>query len=242
MRYLMTFSYDGSNFYGYQVQNNKRTVQGEIENCLTKINGNKKVKIVGSGRTDRGVHAMGQRAHFDFKEMDLDRLKTSLNKLLPLDIYIQKIEKVKDDFHARFDVVKKEYIYIINMGEYNPLKYNYEYQLNQKLNIAKMKEAAKYLVGEHNFKSFTKTDEEKEDYIRIIYDIDFVVKNNILTISFVGSGFLRYMVRNIVGLLVEVGLDKTNSDIAKKILDSCDRTKGFKTFSPNGLYLNKVYY
>lgn len=242
MRYLMTFSYDGSNFYGYQVQNNKRTIQGEIEKCLTKINGNKKIKIVGSGRTDRGVHAMGQRAHFDFKEMDLAKLKTSLNKLLPLDIFVQKIEQVKDDFHARFDVSKKEYIYIINMGEYNPIKYNYEYQLNKELDIGKMKEASLYLIGKHNFKAFTKTDEEKDDYVRTIYDIVFEEKNHILTIKFIGSGFLRYMIRNIVGLFVEVGLGKVEPNIAKKILDSCDRTKGFKTFSPNGLYLNKVYY
>ena len=242
MRYLMTFSYDGSNFYGYQVQNNKRTVQGEIENCLTKINGNKKVKIVGSGRTDRGVHAIGQRAHFDFKEVDVLKLQTSLNKLLPLDIYIKKIENVPDDFHARFDVVKKEYIYKINMGEYNPLKYNYEYQLNQKLNINKMKDAAKHLIGEHDFKAFTKTDEEKDDFVRTIYNIDFDCTNDILTIKFEGSGFLRYMVRNIVVLLVEVGLEKALPNVALDVLESCDRTKGFKTFSPNGLYLNKVYY
>ena len=242
MRYLMTFSYDGSNFYGYQVQNNKRTVQDEIEKCLTKINGNKKVKIVGSGRTDRGVHAMGQRAHFDFKEMDVKRLHTSLNKLLPNDIYIRKVELVNEDFHARFDVVKKEYIYKINMGEYNPIKYNYEYQLNCQLDISKMKKAAKYLIGEHNFKSFTKTDEEKDDYVRTIYDIKFEEINNVLTITFIGSGFLRYMVRNMVGLLVDVGLGKVDSEETIKILESCDRTKAGKTFSPNGLYLNKVYY
>ena len=203
MRYLMTFSYDGSNFYGYQVQNNKRTVQGEIENCLTKINGDKKVRIVGSGRTDRGVHAMGQRAHFDFKEIDVTKLRTSLNKLLPVDIFIKKIEIVPDDFHARFDVKKKEYIYKINMGEYNPLKYNYEYQLNMLLDIEQMKKASKFLIGKHNFKSFTKTDEEKDDYVRTIFNIDFSVCDDILTIKFEGSGFLRYMVRNIVGLLVE---------------------------------------
>ena len=242
MRYLMTISYDGSNFYGYQVQNNKRTIQGEIEKCLTKINGNKKVKIVGSGRTDRGVHAMGQRAHFDFKEMDIIKLKNSLNKLLPEDIYIKQIETVADDFHARFNVTKKEYIYIINMGEYNPLKNKYEFQLNKKLNISKMKEAAKYLIGEHNFKSFTKTDEEKDDYVRTIFTIDFVLNNDLLTISFIGTGFLRYMVRNIVGLLVEVGLEKVEPNATLDILNSCDRTKAFKTFSPNGLYLNKVYY
>lgn len=242
MRYLMTFSYDGSNFYGYQVQNNKRTVQGEIEKELSRINGNKKVKIVGSGRTDRGVHAIGQRAHFDFKEMDPLKLKSSLNKLLPEDIYIKNIEVVNDDFHARFDVIKKEYIYIINIGEYNPIKYNYEFQLNKELNIIKMQKAAKYLIGEHNFKSFTKNDEEKEDFVRTIFDIEFIDDNNVLIIKFIGSGFLRYMVRNIVGLLVEVGLENVSPEITKDILESHDRTKAFKTFSPNGLYLNKVYY
>ena len=242
MRYLMTFSYDGSNYYGYQVQNNKVTVQGEIEACLTKINGNNKVKIVGSGRTDRGVHAYNQKAHFDYKEIDTNKLRNSLNKLLPDDIYIKTLEKVSDDFHARFDIKKKEYIYKINMGEYNPIEKDYVYQFNKQLNIDKMKEASRYLLGEHNFKSFTKTDEEKDDYVRTIYDIEYIVKDDTLTIKFVGSGFLRYMIRNIVGLLVEVGQEKVNPDVAKTILDSQDRTKAFKTFSPNGLYLNQVYY
>ena len=242
MRYLMTFSYDGSNYYGYQVQNNKVTVQGEIEACLTKINGNNKVKIVGSGRTDRGVHANNQKAHFDYKEIDTNKLRNSLNKLLPDDIYIKTLEKVSDDFHARFDIKKKEYIYKINMGEYNPIEKDYVYQFNKQLNIDKMKEASRYLLGEHNFKSFTKTDEEKDDYVRTIYDIEYIVKDDTLTIKFVGSGFLRYMIRNIVGLLVEVGQEKVNPDVAKTILDSQDRTKAFKTFSPNGLYLNQVYY
>ena len=145
MRYLITFSYDGSNFYGYQIQNNERTVQGEIEKVLTKINGNKKITISASGRTDRGVHAINQKAHFDC-ELDGNKIFNSMNKMLPKDIYIKKIEKVDNDFHARFSVQKKEYIYIINMGEYDPLMRNYQYQYNKKLDVDKMKLASNYLI------------------------------------------------------------------------------------------------
>ncbi len=128
MRYLMTFSYDGTNFYGYQKQKNKRTVQDEIENVLSKIN-DKKISISASGRTDAGVHAINQKAHFDSSnEYDTDRLKHSMNKMLPDDIYIKNIKLVNDDFHARFNVTRKKYVYKINVGEYNPLDRNYIYQ------------------------------------------------------------------------------------------------------------------
>lgn len=244
MRYLMTFSYDGSNFYGYQKQNNERTVQGEIEKVLTKINGNNKVLISASGRTDRGVHAINQKAHFDMEINDIDKLLNSLNKLLPSDIYIKKIEKVSDDFHARFNVLKKEYIYKINMGEYNPLMRNYIYQYNDKLDIQKMIEASKYFIGTHNFKSFTKClkEYEENDYVRTIYDISFDLEDDILIIKFIGSGFMRYMVRNLVGTLIEVGQNKKTCEDIIKILSSMNRCEAGKTIEACGLYLNDVYY
>ena len=132
MRYLITFSYDGTNFYGYQKQINKRTVQGEIERVLSKIN-NEKIVISASGRTDAKVHAINQKAHFDLKKkFDQDKLINSMNKLLPKDIYIKRIEAVPDNFHARFNVKKKTYIYKINTGVYDPLTRNYIFQYNLK--------------------------------------------------------------------------------------------------------------
>lgn len=244
MRFLMTFSYDGSLFYGYQIQNNERTVQGEIEKVLTKLNSNKNVNIVASGRTDRFVHAYNQKAHFDMEINDRERFLKSLNKLLPKDIYVKTIEEVKPEFHARFDVSKKEYIYKINLGEYNPIMRNYIFQYNKKLDLKKMQEASKFLVGTHNFKSFTKELKEYEidDYIRTIYSIDFEVSNDLLIIKFTGSGFMRYMVRNLVGILVAVGEGKTSVCDVPMILNSQDRKMAGKTIDACGLYLNDVYY
>ena len=134
MRYFMTFSYDGSAFSGYQKQIKERTIQGEIEKALTKINGDISVSIHASGRTDAGVHAYNQKAHFDLdKEMDLSKLKYSLNSLLPDDIYIRGITIVADDFHARFDALEKTYHYVINMGEYLPVSNDYIYNYGYKL-------------------------------------------------------------------------------------------------------------
>ena len=133
MRYFMTFAYDGSKYKGYQVQPKEKTVQGEVEKALKKINGGKRVVIHASGRTDAGVHAYNQKAHFDLdmKNITPEKLKDGLNSLLPKDIYIKHIEIVPDDFHARYNVKAKEYIYIINMGEYNPIEKDYVYQYNK---------------------------------------------------------------------------------------------------------------
>lgn len=246
MRYFITFSYDGTKFNGYQKQPRVRTVQGEIEKALKQINDNKEVTISATGRTDAGVHALNQKAHFDLeKEFDLDKLKQGLNSLLPEDIYIKKVEKVLDNFHARFDAIGKEYVYIINMGEYNPLERNYVYQHCKKLDVVEMERALKYFEGTHNYKSFTKTDEEKDDYVRTISQTSLTRDNkdiNKIYLDFVGTGFLRYMVRNIVGLLIEVGEGKRRSEEVISILKAEDRTKAGKTANPEGLYLKNVFY
>lgn len=246
MRYLITFSYDGTGYSGYQKQPDKKTIQEEVENVLTKINGNQEVAISATGRTDAGVHALNQKAHFDLdKEIDVNDLKNSLNKMLPEDIYIKKVELVANDFHARFNVKAKEYIYKINLGEYNPIEKNYVYQYNKRLDVAEMERALKYLEGEHNFKSFTKASDEKEDYKRTIIraTLERNPKNvNELIISLIGTGFMRYMVRNIVGLLIEIGEGKRKSEDVFKILAAEDRTVSGKTAPPNGLYLNDIFY
>ena len=246
MRYLITFSYDGTGFAGLQKQPKERTIQGELEKVLKEINDNKKVEIHASGRTDAKVHALNQKAHFDLNiEITEDKLQKALNSLLPEDIYIKKVEKVSDNFHARFNAIGKEYIYIINMGEYNPLERNYVYQYNKKLDVSELERALKYLEGTHNYKSFTKTDEEKDDYIRTISQTNLLrdVKDvNKITLVFVGNGFLRYMVRNMVGTLIEVGEGKRKSEDVINILNKCDRRSAGKTANPEGLYLKNVFY
>ena len=246
MRYLITISYDGTNFSGYQKQPKERTIQGELEKALKEINGGKKVEVHASGRTDAKVHALAQRVHFDLNtKITCEKLEKALNSLLPDDIYVRKAEEVKEDFHARFSAIGKEYIYILNMGQYNPLERNYVYQHNEKLDVVEMERAMKYLEGTHNFKSFTKTDEEKDDYVRTISQTNLIRDTkdiNKITLVFVGTGFLRYMVRNIVGTLIEVGKCNLKSEQIIDILKTEDRRAAGKTANPEGLYLKNVFY
>lgn len=246
MRYLMTFSYDGSKFHGYQRQPNLRTVQEIIEEKLTMINGMKNVKIFSSGRTDALVHAINQKAHFDLdNNLEATKVKKSLNQLLlhqSNDLYIKDVKCVNDDFNARHDVIEKTYEYKINVGEYNPIEANYVYQYCKKLDINKMVEASKYLLGEHDFASFVKKDSLKEDSVRIIYTIDIREKNDYINIQVHGNGFMRYMVRNIVGLLISIGEGKKLPKEVKEILDKKDRIFASKTAPACGLYLKDVKY
>lgn len=246
MRYLITVSYDGTAFSGYQKQPKMRTIQGELEKVLKEISGGKKIEVHASGRTDAGVHALAQKIHFDL-DMNItpEKLSKGLNSLLPEDIFVRKVEEVKEDFHARFSAIGKEYIYILNMGEYNPLERNYVYQYNKKLDVVEMERTMKYLEGTHNFKSFTKTDEEKDDYIRTISQTNLIRDTkdiNKITLVFVGTGFLRYMVRNIVGTLIMVGEGKLRSEDIIEILSKEDRRAAGKTADSEGLYLKNVFY
>ena len=246
MRYFITFAYDGSKYKGYQKQPKQKTIQGEIEKALKKINSEEKVDIHASGRTDAGVHAYNQKAHFDLTtEITPEKLKDAINSLIPDDIYIRTVDVVDDDFHARYNVKAKEYIYKINMDEYDPIERDYVYQYNRRLDIVEIERALKYLEGTHDFKSFTKADDEKEDYTRTIIQTNLIrdVKNvNKITISFLGTGFLRYQVRNMIGTLIEIGEGKRKSEDIIEILKQKDRTQAGKTAAPEGLYLKDVLY
>ena len=243
MRYLITFSYDGSKYYGYQKQPNKNSIQAEIERVLTFINSNKKVNISASGRTDSGVHALNQSAHFDLdKDIEPEKIKNSVNKMLPSSIYIKDVLYVDNSFHARFNIIKKEYTYKINTGQYNPIECDYIYQYNKYLDVDKMYEAANYFIGEHDFTSYTKGNEEKESFIRTIYSIEIKKENDIINVIFCGSGFLRYMVRNMVGSLIEVGNGTRKPKDILEILKAKDRTKAGITAPACGLYLSNVFY
>jgi tRNA pseudouridine38-40 synthase len=246
MRYLITISYDGTNFSGYQKQPKQRTIQEELEKALKEINNGKKVDTSASGRTDAGVHALAQKVTFDLNtKITPEKLAKGLNSLLPEDIFVRRVEEVPEDFHARFSAIGKEYIYILNIGEYNPLERNYVYQHNKKLDVVEMERALKYFEGTHNFKSFTKTDEEKDDYVRTISQTNLIRDPkdlNKITLVFVGTGFLRYMVRNMVGILIEVGEGKLRSEEIIDILKKEDRKCAGKTANPEGLYLKNVFY
>ena len=246
MRYLISISYDGSKYNGYQKQVQGNTVQDKLEDVLTNINDKKHVSVSASGRTDAGVHALNQKVHFDLIiKISPDNLRKALNSLLPKDIYVRDCINVSDDFHARFDVKAKEYIYKINMGEYDPIMKDYIFQYCKKLDVVEMERALKYLEGTHDFKSFTSGDDRRDDYVRTIIQTNLIrdLKNvNMITISFLGTGFMRYMVRNLVGTLIQIGEGKYKSTEIIDILDAKDRRKAGMCADACGLYLKDVFY
>ena len=240
MRYLVTISYDGSNFYGFQRLKNKRSVQQEIEKVLKVINKNN-VEIKGAGRTVKGVHAYGQRASFDLDiEIPVDRLKKAMNDSLPDDIRIIEIEEVDDNFHARFNVKKKIYQYKINTGVYDPLLNNYYYQYDYNIDMDKLYKASRILLGVHNFKNFVSG--ERDNYDAIIYDINIEKKEEILSITFEGKSFYRYMVRNMVGALLDVSTGKYELKDLEKMLENPNNNKQMSCAPAQGLYLMKIMY
>lgn len=240
MRYLMTFSYDGTLFHGYQKQPNLRTIEGELESVLTSINDNKPVTIHSSGRTDRGVHAYNQKAHFDLDmDISLYKLKKAINTYIGKDIYVKDIKIVDNDFHARYMVKKKTYIYRLNEGEYNPLKRNYVFQYGKSLNLDILNREIKCLIGKHDFSAFVNMEEKKESYVRTIFDAYVNKNDDEIIFTFIGDGFLKYQIRNMVGALIETCTKKRN---LKDILESKDRTTFGKIAPPEGLYLVDVEY
>lgn len=243
MRYKIVFSYDGTFFCGYQKQPGQRSVEEELEKALFSINNHKKTSVTSSGRTDKGVHALKQTAHFDiYVEISLHKLKRALNSLLPEDIHVISTEIVDKGFHARYMVKKKTYRYIINMGEYDPLLRNYEYQYNRKLDVLKMKEAIKYFVGEHDFKNFVSNEAVKENYVRKIFNATIREKNEKVIIDFVGNGFMKYQVRNMVGTLIKIGQGTLEPSIINDIFSDVNGKIHILTAKSEGLYLIDVHY
>lgn len=243
MRFLIKFSYDGTNYSGFQTQPGLNTIQEKLEDALAIINNGKKTNIVATGRTDKGVHALCQYAHADI-DVDITeyKLKRAMNSNLPDDIHVIETHVVPNDFHARYFVKSKEYKYYINLGEYNPLERNYVFQYNYTLNVDKMKDAIQVFLGTHDFRAFVTESKEKENCVRTINYVNVEQENNKLIITFRGDGFLRYQVRNMVGILIRVGENKISTEDVERILMSKDRTTTGKTAPPEGLYLTNVSY
>lgn len=244
MRFLLKFSYDGIAYHGYQYQKGLDTIQKRLEEALEKINNNTKTNVIATGRTDKGVHALCQYAHVDLDiNITEQKLKRALNSNLPNDIHIIETKIVPKDFHARYNVKEKEYKYYINTGEYNPLERNYVFQYNYQLNIKKMQEAIKIFLGTHDFRAFVTDNKEKENCIRTITKATIEeLSNKKIVITFQGTGFLRYQVRNMVGILIQIGEDKITKQKLQEILDSKNRSNNGKTAPAVGLYLTKVMY
>lgn len=242
MRYLCIVEYDGTSYAGWQIQPDAVSIQETIEKVLSKIL-NIETKIYASGRTDAGVHAYGQTFHFNSKEIsDTGKFLYSLNSLLPDDIYVTSMKCVDDDFNARISAIDKTYIYILNMGEFDLFNRNYVYQLMNQLNIEKMIEASKCFLGEHNFQNFTSKTEDENNFTRVIYKLNIEKENNIVTFTFNGNGFMKYMIRFIVGTLIQVGLGKLNLDEINNLINTKERHIVSYKAPANGLYLVNVNY
>ena len=240
MRYLISVSYNGSKYFGFQRLDKKKTVQGELEKVLTKLN-KTVVYVKGAGRTDRGVHAKDQGVHFDLSvDIPPERLVDAINSMVDDGIHVNSAKIVDDNFHARFDVKQKQYTYIINMGKYNAIYDDFIYNYNRELNIKDMKKAIKYFKGGHSFEAFTSG--ERESYNSIIYDVKIKRKKDYLYITFVGKSFYRYMVRNMVGALMLVGQGKEKPEIIKDFLNKNEKVTNYTTVPANGLYLENVEY
>ena len=243
MRYLIKFSYDGTLFSGYQKQPGLRCVESEFERALFDINDHKETRIYGAGRTDRGVHANCQCAHIDIDvTITPYKLKCALNSLLPLDIHVFDVEEVEQSFNARFNVKRKTYKYIINCGEYNPIERNYVYQYGKELDVDKMREEIKSYLGVHDFKSFVSKDDINDSYEREIYDAHIDTIGDKIYIYFTGSGFMKYQVRNMVGVLFKIGKGKLDLGIVNKIFEDSSNEKVISTMAREGLYLENIEY
>ena len=239
----LTIEYDGKDFNGWQKQPNKLNIQGEIERAIKDITG-EEVDLIASGRTDAGVHSLGQVANFKTNSnIPIEKFPIALNTKLKRSIRIIEAEEVEERFHSRYNCKRKTYRYIINNSENGTAIYrNLEYNYYQKLDVDKMDKASKYFIGEHDFKGFKSSGTSSKSSVRIIYDARVYKENNRIYIELTGNGFLYNMVRIISGTLIEVGIGKILPQDIEDIIKSGERQKAGNTLPPQGLYLVRVEY
>ncbi len=243
MRYKVTVSYDGYDYYGWQKQENLKSVQAEIEKYLSKIC-NKEIEIVASGRTDRYVHALGQVFHFD-TDLKMPEYKWiyALNNFLPKGIRILKFEVVSEDFHARFSAKSKTYRYIYTKDILNPFQYKYKTAIKENPDLELMKIASIYLIGTHDFTSFCSNKiNPLKSRIKTIYSIQIYEKDKDIILEFNGNGFLRYMVRMLSQILLEVGKKTLTPLDVKEMLEKKDKDICRYKAEGYGLYLVEIQY
>lgn len=239
----LTIEYDGKDFNGWQAQPNKLNIQGTIEKSIESIVGHE-VTLNASGRTDAGVHALGQVANFKTtSEISIEKMAIAINSRLKKSIRIKNAEEVDERFHSRLSCKKKTYRYVINNSKQGTAIYrNLEYHISNELDIKKMQEAAKLFEGEHDFKAFKASGTSSKNSIRTIYKVEVYKKDDRICIELTGSGFLYNMVRIISGTLVEVGMGKKKPQDIPDIIASQRRENAGKTLPAHGLYLVNVEY
>lgn len=238
-------SYDGTQFSGYQVQPGERTVQAEVERVLAIMHKGEKIKVTASGRTDARVHATGQTLHFDSPlAIPVDKYMKALNVQLPRDIRVMSMEEVAADFHARYSVTGKRYRYIWSCEPVqSPFRRQYTVETNGvKPNVEAMQEAAKAIIGTHDFSCFCAANTSVKDKVRTVTTLQFEWYGEELHMVIEGNGFLYNMVRIIAGTLWEVGVGRRDIENVELVVQSMNRDKAGKTAPPQGLYLEKVFY
>jgi len=242
--YKLTVQYDGSRYKGWQrLGNGENTIQDKIEQVLSKMLG-QEIEIVGSSRTDAGVHALGQIANFKTDQLlEPQEVKAYLNHYLPEDISIIEVTMVNENFHARYLCKDKTYLYKIWNKEYShPFFRKYSMHVKGILDIEKMKAASRHFIGKHDFTAFSNAKSKKKSTIREIYNIDIKEEEGFIELRIRGDGFLYNMVRWMVGALIEVGLGKKESSVIALTMDAKERGKAGDLAEPGGLFLEKVTY
>lgn len=243
--YKLLVAYDGSKYNGFQKQSKhpEKTIQGKLENVLSQCF-EEDIQIIASGRTDAGVHAKGQVCNFHASRfVDHDTLMGYLSTYLPQDLAILDISMVSPRFHARYNVVRKRYVYTIDNALFaNPFHVKYAYHLQSPLNLALMEEAIKYLIGSHDFKAFTTLKSKTKSTVRHLYDITLTQEGSFITLSYEGNGFLQHMVRILSGTLIEIGLGKRAPRSILTLLENGTRSEAGFTAPAHGLCLAEVTY
>lgn len=249
MNYKLLIQYDGTDFHGWQVQENQRTVQGELERVLQLL-ADAPVHVSGSGRTDAGVHAEGQTANFRLhKPFEPERLRAAINGNLWKDVRVMNVEKADEDFHARFSAVGKTYVYrVINAPTISPFWSRYALHEGRPLNLGKMQETSRLFLGRHDWTAFASARADVETFVRTVTQLDvetiWDTRANAAIVQFTVSsdGFLRYMVRSIVGTLLAVGRGEIAPETVQTAIVTGERQLAGATAAAHGLTLYKVHY
>lgn len=249
MNFRLLIQYDGTEFHGWQVQSGERTVQGELTKAVSLLEGNE-VFVCGSGRTDAGVHAEGQVANIKLtKEFTPERLRAAINGNLAKDVRVLQVDEVSDEFHARFSAKGKTYLYrLINAPVISPFWVRHAAHEARTVDLPRIQKAAELFLGEHDWTAFSAAQSDSEDRVRRIMEFDVIERleeragSRMIEFRITGNGFLRYMVRSIVGTLIEVGRSERDFDTIRTAIESGDRNLAGATAPAHGLTLFKVYY
>ena len=246
--YKFIISYDGTRFFGWERQPGKdMTIQGKLETVLTRMCGlpeGERVDVIGAGRTDAGVHARAMTANAILDtELSEDEIQAYMNRYLPEDISVNEVRVCSDRFHARYNALGKTYRYTCWYGASKPVfDRKYVTVLEEQPDVEKMRQAAQYLIGTHDFKSFCGNSKMKKSTVRCVDAINIETSGNYIRLYFHGNGFLQNMVRIMTGTLLEVGFGNISPEEVKEILEACDRQKAGPTAPPEGLCMMKVDY